>query len=106
MEFGIGEFLSLDGTADAHTAKSKGLDRMPNLFDREIGVLQGDGGKGHETIGRGGANLGKCGVLYFDQLSSGIPLGVVPIRIDAERRDVFKDDRPPGRLLQRPARSS
>jgi len=88
MKFWIGEFFARYGTAYAHAAKSERLDGMLDLLDREIGVLQGDGGKGHEAIGCGGANLDQGFVLYPDQFGGGVSLGLVPVGIDAERRDI------------------
>ena len=84
----ICELFALDGTAHAYAAKPERLDRMPDLLDREIGVLQGGGGKGHEAIGCGRAHLGQGFVLDPDQFGRRVQLGVVPVGIDAERRDV------------------
>ena len=66
MEFFFGKFMPFDGTTDTYAAQPE-RDSIFNLFNRQIGMLQSDGGESDEAIGRGGANFNQRYVLNFDQ---------------------------------------
>ena len=63
--------------ADADAAKPEGLRGVFDLLDREIGVLQGGGGEGDETVRGGGANFDQGLVLEPDHLGGGVAPGLV-----------------------------
>src|SRR5262249_53838726 len=52
VEFGIGELLSRDAAADRQAAQPQGLDRVFELLDGKLGVLQCDRRKGDKAVGR------------------------------------------------------
>ena len=59
-----------------------------DLLDRETGVLQRRGGEGDKAVRRGGADFRQRLILDADQFRRRVPLGMVPVGIDAERGDV------------------
>jgi hypothetical protein len=88
MEPGIRQLLAGDAAADADATEAQLLDGILDLLGGKLGMLQGGGREGHETVGVGGAELDQRLVLHLDQLSRDVALGPVPVGIDAERLDV------------------
>src|SRR5512143_3851763 len=62
---------------------------MPELLDREVGVLQRHRGKRDEAVGARAAEFGELLVLDSDDLARDVALRLVPGWIDAERLDVY-----------------
>src|ERR1700733_6608087 len=89
MKFRIGEINAVDGAADRGALESLFLDGDLKLLHSQIGRLQGERGKGRETIGVRGAEFGELLVLDFDDLSCEVALAVVPE--DVDRQDLHVD---------------
>src|SRR5262249_35408989 len=85
MKFWGGELWPVAAAADREPAQPQSLDRMFELLDRELRVLQRNRRKSHETIGHCGAEFRKLFVLNLDQLGRSVALGAIPIGIYAER---------------------
>ena len=88
VEFRVGQFLPGDTAAHREAAQAEGRDRVFELLDRELRVLQRDRCEGHKAVRHCGAELGQLFVLDPDQLGRRIAFGAIPIGVDAERLDI------------------
>ena len=70
VELRIAQLLAVDAAADASAAQAVLLHALHELLGGEVGMLERDGGEGHEAVGVRGAEL------------------LVPVGVDAERLDV------------------
>ncbi len=88
VEFRVGQLLPGDAAADRQAAQPQSFDRVLELLDRQLRVLQCDGRKSDEAVRGGGAELGQLLVLDPDQLGRGVAVGAIPEGVDAERLDI------------------
>ena len=88
VELRVGQFLPGDAAADREAAQPQSLDRMFELLDGELGMLQGHRCEGDKAVRRRGAELGQLFVLDADQLGRRVALRAIPKRVDAERLDI------------------
>src|SRR5207245_4242968 len=88
MESRIAELLAVDAAADGGAAQPVLLQTGLELLGREVRVLQRHRGEGDEAIRVRRAGLGELLVLERDEPAGDVTIGLVPVRIDAERLDV------------------
>src|SRR5215471_10121579 len=88
VKFRVGQFLPGNAAADPEAAQPQSLDRVFELLDRELRVLQSNRRKGDKTVGHRGAELCQLFILKLDQLGRSVAIGAVPERVDAERFDI------------------
>src|SRR4029079_4993471 len=85
VEFRIADFGARDIAAHIHSAEAVVLYGGLQLLHSQIGMLQGDCGKGDETIRMFGADFCKPLVLNLDDLGCDVSIELIPVWIDAER---------------------
>ena len=88
MELRIAQLQAVDAAAQADAAQSVLLGAFLRLLDREVRMLQRHGRERDEPIRLCRADLCELLVLDLDQLLHDVSVGLVPVRIDAERLDV------------------
>src|SRR5439155_47531 len=79
---------AVDAAADAGAAQPVLLHAVLELLGGQIGILQRHRREGDEAVGMGGAGLAELRILDLTDLPGEIALGLVPVRVDAERLDV------------------
>ena len=83
-----GQVFVVDARAERDATQPESPDAFLQLSGREVGVLQADGRKPHESIRKRGAALRELLVLLVYQPAGEVPVDRVPERIDAENLDI------------------
>ena len=84
VKLGIGELLAIDAGPDGGAAQAVLLDAVFQLFGREIGELQCDGGEGDKAGGMGGDRFGELFVLQLNDFLGEVAVGLAPERVDRQ----------------------
>ncbi len=84
----VAQLEAVDAAPETGPAQAACLDPVLELFDGEIRMLQGDRRKCDEPVGLRAADLRERLVLDPDELLRDVPVGRVPVRVDAEGLDI------------------